>query len=172
MKFEANVAGVPVSVDTTQLPEASVAFIMEYGLRQYIQDGAAVSKVFTDKERKGQAKTDDEIATEKAEGVKERVENLLSGEFTRRGPAAAKMTPEEKERDAIIMAKLTERAKALGKNLPAKTGKNANPEQLAALKTAMYNAKKAEIDKEVERRLRDAAKAAKEDLTELDALLG
>jgi hypothetical protein len=168
----ANIAGVPVNVKFVDLPPESQCFVAEYGLRQYVQDGAAVSKVHTDKDRKGVAKTDDEIAAEKQDGVTERLENLKTGEFTRRGPSAPKMTPEERERDAIVMQRLEARAKTLGKKLPAKTGKNADPELLAKLKAAMYESKKAEIDKEVARRLKDAAKAEVEDLTDLDALLG
>jgi hypothetical protein len=164
MKFEANIAGVPVSVDVEALPAKSMEFIIEYGLRQYIQDGAAVSKLVLSGDDKGRAKTEDEIATEKREGVEERVANLLSGEFTRRGPAAAKLSPEEREREAIIMAALTAAAKAANVKLPTKTGKNADPEKLAKLVAAYYAKYRADVDKEVSRRVK-AAKPV--DLNEL-----
>jgi hypothetical protein len=170
MKFEANIAGVPVNVDVESLPATSVAFIMEYGLRQYIQDGAAVSKVYTTKERKGEVKTDEEIEAEKADGVKERVENLLSGEFTRRGPAAPKQTPEERYREQMVMAELERIAKATGKKLPTKTGKNADPERLRKLQEAVYAKNKDGIDKEVARRIKADAKAA-EDVSDIEAML-
>jgi hypothetical protein len=171
-RLDANIAGVPVVVDFAELSADSQRFVVEYGLKQYIQDGAAVSAKFTSGDRKGEAKSEAEMLEEKREGVVERVQNLLTGDFTRRGPSAPKMTPEERERDAIIMQRLEARAKTIGKKLPTKTGKNADPELLAKLKAAMYESKKAEIDKEVARRMKDAAKAEVEDLTDLDALLG
>jgi hypothetical protein len=156
MKLEANIAGVPVNLTYEELPTASREFVIEYGLRQYIQDGAAVSKTFTDKERKGQEKTADEIAAEKAEGVKERIENLLSGEFNRRGPAAARQTPEERERESVIMAALQAAAKAANIKLPTKTGKNADPDKLAGLVKNYYAKYQAQVDKEVARRMKAA----------------
>lgn len=168
--FTANIAGVACAVDFATLPDESKRFVIEYGVRQYLNDGAAVSKLFTDKERKGLAKTDDEIAQEKREGVEERLENLRLGEFTRRGPAAAKMTPEEKERYSIVQARLDAMAKATGKSLPKKTGKDANPELLAKLHEAMYAKHKDAIDKEVNRRLK--ANKVEEDVTDIMSLLG
>lgn len=163
MKFEANIATVPCVVNTDDLPATSVAFILEYGLKQYLQDGAAVSKSFLSGDRKGEAKSEDEIAEEKAEGVRERLENLASGEFTRR-TAAVKASPEERERDAIIMQRLQAAVKAIGKKLPTATGKNADPEGLAALKSRYYAKNKAAIDKEVARRMKDTGV---EDLSDL-----
>ena len=117
------------------------------------------------------AKTDAEILAEKQDGVTERLENLKTGEFTRRGTGAAKMTPEEKERYSIVQARLDAMAKATGKSLPKKTGKDANPELLAKLHEAMYAKHKAEIDKEVSRRLK-AAKTEDSDVTDILALIG
>ena len=167
MKLETNIATVPVVVDFTTLPEASQAFVIEYGLRQYIQDGAAVSKLFASGERKGEAKSEAEIAEEKAEGVRERLANLQSGDFTRRGTAAPKMSPEERYRDQIVTDRLEKAVKALGKRLPTKTGKNADPEGLAKMKAAYYAKHKDSIDKEVNRRLREDAKAEPEDLSDI-----
>jgi hypothetical protein len=158
MKLEANIAGVPVNITFDSLPEESKSFVIEYGLRQYVQDGAAVSKTFTSGETKGMVKTDEQIATEKREGVEERVANLLSGDFTRRGPSAARKTPEEIERESYIMAELKAAAKASNVKLPTKTGKDADPEKLAEL-VANYYAKFGEaVDKEVARRLKSVAK--------------
>jgi hypothetical protein len=169
--FNANVAGVACAVDFATLPEASQAFVIEYGIRQYLNDGAAVSKLFTDKERKGMVKDAETIATEKFEGVTERLENLRSGEFTRRGSGAPKMTPEERERASIVQARLDAMAKAVGKPLPKKTGKDANPELLAKMHEAMYAKHKDAIDKEVSRRLK-AAKTEDSDVTDILALIG
>lgn len=157
MKLVTTIAGVAVDIDFATLPEASQAFVIEYGLKQYIQDGAAVSKTFTDKDRKGQAKTEAEIEAEKREGVEERLANLVSGEFSRRGPAAPKRTPEERHRDEIVQEALERIAKATGKTLPKKTGKTANPELLAKFHAAYYAKNAAAIDKEVARRVRAGA---------------
>lgn len=170
MIYAANIAGVPVNIDTSSLPEESLAFVLEYGLKQYIADGAAVSKAFISGDRKGELKTDDEIAAEKQDGVLERIENLQTGEFVRRGPAAAKLTPEEREREAVIMVELAAWAKAKDSKLPTKTGKKANPELLAKMVAKWYEMHKVDIDKEVARRLKFNTKTV--DTTEMDALLG
>lgn len=163
--FQSAVANVPCHVVFHTLPEASQRFIIEYGIRQYLQDGAAVSKTFLSGDRKGETKTEAEIAEEKAEGVRERLENLRQGEFTRRSAAGPKMTPEEKERDRIVMDRLTKAVKAMGKAMPKATGKDANPALLAQLKARYYEKNKAAIDKEVARRMKDAEKV--EDLSDL-----
>jgi hypothetical protein len=163
--FTANIAGVPVDVRAEDLPAESLAFVFEYGLRQYIQDGAAVSKTFASGDRKGQLKSDEEIAAEKQDGVTERLENLRTGEFTRRSAAGPKMTPEEKHRDQIVMDRLEAAVKAVGKKLPTKTGKNADPEALARIKAAYYAKHQDAIDKEVKRRLKDSEKV--EDLSDI-----
>lgn len=151
--LQTNIAGVPVHVDFADLPAASQAFVIEYGLRQYIQDGAAVSK----KDADGNARPDAEIAAEKADGVRARLENLAKGEFTRRN-AAERLSPEEKERDAIVFAALSAAAKATNVTLPTKTGKNANPDKLRELMNRYYAKYRAEVDKEVARRMRENAK--------------
>lgn len=158
MKFEANIAGVAVALDTDTLPEVSRTFLMEYGLRQYVQDGAAVSKTFLSGDRKGEAKTDVEIAQEKREGVLERVDNLQKGEFTRRGPGTPKLSPEEKHRAEIVETKLRDAAKATGKAVPAKTGPKADKAWWDTMSERVYAKYKAEVDKEVARRLREDAK--------------
>lgn len=169
--FNANIAGVACAVEFDQLPDESKRFVIEYGVRQYLNDGAAVSKQFTDKERKGMFKDAETIAEEKFQGVTERLENLRTGEFTRRGPSAPKMTPEEKERYSIVQARLDAMAKATGKSLPKKTGKDANPELLQKLHEAMYAKHKDAIDKEVARRLK-AAKTEDTDVSDIMALIG
>jgi hypothetical protein len=169
--FEASIANVPCRVVFADLPEESQRFVVEYGIRQYLNDGAAVSKLHTDKERRGIAKTELEILNEKQDGVTERLANLQSGEFTRRGTGAAKMTPEEKERYSIVQARLDAMAKATGKVLPKKTGKDANPELLQKLHEAMYTKHKDAIDKEVSRRLK-AARTEDSDVTDIMDLIG
>lgn len=165
--FRANVATVAVAIDFAALPDASQQFIVEYGLRQYVQDGAAVSKQVKDGEVM-RDRTADEIADLKREGVEERIANLLAGEFTRRG-AAVKLTPEEKERNAIIMDGLANIAKSVGKALPTRTGKKANPELLDQMVAAYYAKNQADVDKEVARRAKVNVPV---DVTDLIAMLG
>jgi hypothetical protein len=126
--YTANVATVPVALPAFgDLPEDTQIFVVEYGLKQYIQDGAAVSKLHTDKDRKGQTKTEEEIAQEKREGVAERVENLTSGTFTRRG-TAERVDPETAFRRAYVVEKLKAARAAIGKKAPPLTGPKANPD--------------------------------------------
>lgn len=156
-RFEMNIAGVPVNTGLANMAAPSGGFIFEYGGRQYLQDGAAVSKVFTDKERKGQAKTDEEIAQEKREGVEERLANLASGEFTRRS-AAERLSPEEAERNRICEDAIRAAAKASGVKLPTK---KADADWWADRVAKYYDKYKAAVDKEVTRRM----KAAPADMT-------
>ncbi len=144
VKFEAAIANVPCSVDFATLPEASQRFIVEYGLRQYLNDGAAASL----RDREGNPKTAEALAEEKAEGVRDRLAKLASGEFTRRAAAKQAVDPAERERNAIIREKLEAAARAVGKKLP----KAGTPEQVALFQ-AMYEKNKVAIDKEVKRRL-------------------
>lgn len=162
-QFTANIATVPVAIDFSALPEASQLFVVEYGLKQYIQDGAAVSK----KDSDGNEKSEQDIANEKREGVEERVANLQAGEFTRRS-TAVKLTPEEKHRNDVVMDGLRKAAAAVGKPLPTRTGKKAEPEKLDRMIAGWYAKHQVEIDKEVARRMKASEKAI--DLTGLDEL--
>lgn len=87
-----------ISVDWENLPDESRAFIVNYGLKQYLADGAA-----------GAA---DNAAL--VEGVDARVKKLLVADFSRtRGEGAAK--PDTEERIAIKLAKEMLRAVAKAK---------------------------------------------------------
>jgi len=166
--FAANIATVPVALRFAELPDVSQLFIVEYGMKQYAQDGAAVSK----KDKDGNDKSESEIATEKVEGVQERIDNLLTGEFTRRS-SAPKMTPEEKHRLDVVMGGLKKFATSINKPLPTRTGKKAEPEKLDALIKNWYAKYQTDIDREVARRLKAAEKPLPvEDMTDMAALLG
>lgn len=165
MKFEANIAGVACVVDVESLKPESLSFLLEYGIRQYLQDGAAVSKTFTDKERKGQVKTDDEIAAEKTEGVKERLENIANGEFTRR-TTEPKLSPEEAKRNSLVIEEISAAARKSNTKLPKRTGTD---EEKAWWKTNIarhYAKNQARIDKEVARAMK-AMEAIEVDFTDL-----
>lgn len=164
MIYSRNIAGVAVNLDTARLPSESNEFALEYGLTQYIQDGAAVNVWVMagkdeEKDEKGRLlvdgrpvkRPDDEVLAEKQEGVRERVANLQEADFTRRG-GGTRQTPEEKAREAVIVEMLSAILKKNNKSLPNKTGKSANPEARQALIDKFYTAKKAAVDKEVARR--------------------
>lgn len=181
MKLVTTIAGVAVDIDFEALPEASRTFVIEYGLKQYIQDGAAtpahvMAKKGEPKDDKGRLlvdgkpvkKAEDVIADEKREGVLERIDNLLNADFSRRGPAAPKMSPEERFRYSIVQEALEGIAKATGKILPTKTGKNANPELLAKYHAAYYAKHKVDIDKTVRTLLTQAEKVEDFDLDSVE----
>jgi hypothetical protein len=157
-RWETTIAGAAVAIEPAKLPEASLAFVFEYGLRQYIQDGAAVTKmktIETDveteegvvKRKQDVPKTADEIATEKREGVEARVANLLSGEFTRRGTGRV-TDPAERERNAVLDEAIRGYVKTQGEKMPVK-------EALAKAREAVYAKNKDKVDREVARRLKD-----------------
>lgn len=154
LTYVTTIANVPVDIAWDAIPEASRLFLAEYGIRQYLNDGAAVPKTFTTGERKGQAKSEAEIAEEKREGVAARLDNILSGEFTRR-MAAPKITTEERIRTEVVMDRLTAAAKAANVKLPSKTGKNADPDKLTELCNRYYAKYRGEVDKIVARRLKE-----------------
>jgi hypothetical protein len=160
--IQTTIATVPVHVVFADLPEASQNFIAEYGLRQYIQDGAAVMK----KDEEGNPRPADDIAADKKAGVEARLANLLSGEFTRRSTKAP-VDPAERERIAVVRDGLNGWAKATGTTLPTRTGKKANPEKADAIEAKWYAAHKESIDKEVARRLREASKPVEFDISDL-----
>lgn len=165
MKLEQNIAGVPCTFDSDSAKPESVAFLLEYGWRQYLQDGAAVSKVHQSGDLKGTVKSEEEIAEEKRQGVMERLENIVNGEFTRRGPGAPKLSPTERYRLEITEQKIRDAAKAVGKKVPTKTGPKADAGWWEAMVAKVYTKYQGEIDKEVERRLKADAKPM--DLTDL-----
>lgn len=153
--FNQTIATVPCELAWDDLPPASRAFLAEYGLRQYLNDGAAVPKAFTAGEQKGMLKTAEQIAEEKREGVAARLDNILTGEFTRR-TAAPKLSPEEQTREDVIMERLAAAAKAANVKLPTKTGKAADPDKLRELCCRYYAKYSKEVDKIVKRRLAEA----------------
>jgi hypothetical protein len=154
MIFEANIAGVPVNLDLATIKPESRDFLLMYGAKQYVQDGAAVSKLHTKKELKGTPKTEEEIDLEKREGVEERVANILSGEFTVRGPAEPKMSPEERERNAVLVKMITDAAAKSKTATPPRSGKNADKAWWDKMTAQVYDKYKASVDKEVARRLK------------------
>lgn len=92
----------PVSLDWNALPDESQAFVIAYGLKQYLADGMA------GKETEADAKA----------GVEARVAKLLAADFTRtRGEGNAK--PDSVEGRALKLARAFIRAKLKSANKTA-----------------------------------------------------
>jgi hypothetical protein len=66
-------------------------------------------------------KSPEEIAAEKAEGVRARLHNIETGEFSRRSAEREPIDPVERELDRLVKEHLRELAKTQGKRL-AKVG--------------------------------------------------
>jgi hypothetical protein len=130
------------------------SFLLDYGLKQYLSDGAAVP----------QAAGDDTTRNElKAGGVKSRITKVLAGECAIRANSAEPKDPAERHRQAVIMEILRSIADAKGVKLPKRTGPKADPERLDAMMKKVYEAKRDIIEKEVAKRM-----ASKMDLGEID----
>lgn len=148
MKFEATIANVACTIETADLPQASVEFLLAYGIRQYLQDGAAVSK----KDEDGNDRPADEIAAEKEAGVKTRLDNITKGEFKRAsGPRVT--DPKAKVEREMALSYLKPAYKKAGKELP-------KGEELAAKIAAFWASEKnvAALGKERDRRVAAATK--------------
>lgn len=158
-KFEASIAGVACVVDIESLLPESLAFLLEYGVRQYLADGAAVSKLHQSGDQKGQPKTDEQIANEKALGVQERLDNIYKGEFTRRN-AQPKLSREERIRQSVVIDIIESAARKAKMKLPNRTGKNAEPDWWTEKVAAVYAKNQVAVDKEVARQIRESEKDA------------
>lgn len=87
-------------IDWNQVPDEAQAFIIRYGLKQYLADGIAGAETVEDA----------------AEGVKERVRKVLEADFARaRGEGSAK--PDSVEVRALRLAKDAVKAKAKAGNV-------------------------------------------------------
>lgn len=161
-----NLHGVSCAVDEAALRPESLAFLLEYGFKQYLQDGAAVSqyvmaKKGEPKDEKGRLlvdgaplkKTDEELADERAAGVRERLESIMSGEFRRRA-TAERLPPEEAIRQDYIRSCIRAAAKAAKIEIPTLTGKKADPDWWQRNEANYYAKHRATVDKEVARRLK------------------
>lgn len=101
-------AAIEIGLD--QLSESAVTFLLDYGIRQYLADGAAVAL----KNDEGNVRPLAERNEEKRVGIERRLDNVLTGDFTRtvsRDPFAVEFRRVAKEL-------LTAAAKAQNKKLP------------------------------------------------------
>lgn len=142
--FTKTIAGVECNVDVNSLPAESVAFLLNYGIGQYLQDGAAVSL----KDEAGNKRTDlDTIAAEKKAGVEQRLENILKGEFKRSGGTRV-TDPVAKVKRDMALEYLRPAYKNAGKELP-------KGQELAAKVNAFWASEKNQkaLGKELEKRI-------------------
>lgn len=100
-----------IEIDTAELSPASVDFLLQYGIRQYLADGAAVAKVDSD----GNDRTSNEISMLKQEGIHKRLANIESGVFPAGG---GNRDPLETEINRVARAAFAKAVKATGKKLP------------------------------------------------------
>lgn len=153
-------------VDFNSLPASSIEFLLTYGLKQYLADGAAVPK--------DAAESEDERDALKREGVRRRILKIKEGTCAiRETKAKEPADPAAKHKAAVLMEMASAIAKAKGKPLPTRTGKKAEPERLDAILAAIYAKRQAEVDKLVAKRVADDAKLSTQlgDMTEVDDLI-
>lgn len=117
------------SVDETELPPASLAFLLQYGFKQYLADGAAVSKEDDD----GNLKTDEEMLEEKLSGIQKRLGNVVEGDFSR----TVSRDPFDSECRRVGMQMLRDACKAKKIKFPdGKANKAAREKLFADLQTS------------------------------------
>lgn len=93
-----------VELDFASLPQAAQEFIVAYGLRQYLNDGAAVAKDECDSE--------DERNKLKIDRINERVQKLRDGTMSQRGGGTRVTDPIQKIKREIATEILKAYAKA------------------------------------------------------------
>lgn len=108
---------VSASFEFEALPEASRLFIINYGIRQYLNDGAAVGKDWTPAEDGTGPKT---VQEEKARRVEDRVKKLNEGTVSERasGGGQPKLSVEDRIWRELAIETLRAAAKAQNKKLP------------------------------------------------------
>lgn len=89
---------VKAEIDFASLPEKSQQFLIEYGLKQYLGDGAAVSKDDGDTEAKR-----DQL---KADGVSDRIKKLWDGTVSQRNGRVTDPVARAKRDLAVEMHKV------------------------------------------------------------------
>ncbi len=107
--------GEEITFDIAKLPMASIAFVFEYGLRQYGNDGAAIDKHERDDDGKhivvdGKKveRDSDEITADKVLGVKARIESIMSGVF-KTGGGGKSISPVQSELRSLVNTVLRKR---------------------------------------------------------------
>ena len=154
--FDRTIAGVNCFTRFANLPLESIAFLLDYGAKQYYQDGAAVET----KDDDDKPLDADTVRAAKEAGVKNRLDNVAKGEFKRSGSRTT--DPAEKHRNAILDDIIKAACKEKGVTF-SKLGK----EKIAELRTAYYAARKEKVDAEVAKRMESADLGDLSDLVNL-----
>ncbi len=104
-----------VIFDLENLPAESIAFILDYGFRQYGNDGAAMDKYERDddgkhvlKDGKKIERDADEVTADKVAGVKARIDAIMAGVFKSGGGGRA-LSPVETELRSLVNTVLRKR---------------------------------------------------------------
>lgn len=136
-----------VNIDFNQLPETAQAFIINYGLTQYLNDGAAVGK--------DEYETEAERNAAKVAGIRTRADKLRAGTMSVRGGGTRTTDPRQK----VMRDVATEILRAYFKSQDMKMPKG---EELTQRIEKFWASEKntAKMMPEVEKRLKDMAKKA------------
>ena len=105
------ILGTVYETETADLPTASVEFLLNYGYRQYLADGAAVAKLDKD----GNVRDKDEITDLKTTGVERRFDNVKVGSFPAGGGIRDPLASEIRR---VTWKLLKSAAKAQNRKLP------------------------------------------------------
>jgi hypothetical protein len=179
--------------DFSTMPDAGIAYLLQYGFSQAMADSTAVgavgmiaatvkAKMFTEAESKAMGDTQKSLnafiaalpadqraayeawsATFLAERAAARLSAIQAGEMVFN--ATNSLTPEERDRRDLTASALKDAAIAQSLKLPKKA------EDLRPMLEFIYNAKAAEIEAEVSRRAKVRAKTTTVDLSGLAALI-
>lgn len=101
-----------IEIDTETLSGTSVDFLLQYGIRQYLADGAAVAK----EDKEGNDRTPDEIFMLKQEGIHKRLANIETGIFPAGGGSR---DPHDTETNRVAREAFKKAVRASGKKMPA-----------------------------------------------------
>jgi hypothetical protein len=105
------ILGTVYETESDNLPQASVEFLLAYGYRQYLADGAAVAK----EDKDGNVRDQDEIDALKVSGVEKRWDNVQIGTFPAGG---GQRDPFTTELNRVAREAFAGAVKATGKTLP------------------------------------------------------
>lgn len=161
-------AGKSFEIDFQGLPEVSREYLIAYGLRQALNDvHASISLKAADKDGNKLYETEADVTAAALEAVEERIAKLQEGTMSLRA-GGAPVDPVEAMRQKVVTELLlvdmrNGKVKVSGK--PVKTLKALKEAgKFPAALAAKYGQKQAEIDKEVSRRMKEAAKHAADDV--------
>jgi hypothetical protein len=173
-----SIDGTDYTLDMTTTPDATILYLLQYGYSQALGDTQAVANAAMVKAAvkagvlpdgttdvpKDHPAYDAFVANTLATRAKARLDALIGGKMV--FGETERLTPEERDRRDITMAILKTAVTAAGARLPP------DKDNLQALLDAVYEQRKAEIDRDVAARAKARAKhASGVDLSGLAGLL-